>query len=194
MSRSLETMRQNIIQAMDNVISNLNMRRMAISTEGRQVRREVLDVPTKEREMLSISRQQKVKENLYLYLLNKREENALSLAISSDNARIYEPPSGSRGPVYPNLYKKLLMGAGCGVALPAIILLLMLMLDTRVYTRKDIEDRIDVSFLAEIPQMEEKKGEDGDVMVRAGGRDSLSKHSVSCARIWISLLSGLKRK
>ena len=63
MSRSLETMRQNIIQAMDNVISNLNMRRMAISTEGRQVRREVLDVPTKEREMLSISRQQKVKEN-----------------------------------------------------------------------------------------------------------------------------------
>lgn len=174
MSRSMESMRVNLVQVMDNVISNLNMQKMAISSEGNLARKKVLGVPEKSKQLGSVSRQQKVKENLYVYLLNKREDNALSLATTDDNARTFDPPSGARSPIYPNLYKKLLMGIGGGIAVPTVILLTILMLDTRVYTRKDIEDQIDVSFLAEIPQVGNKK-DYNRILVHTGGRDALSE-------------------
>ena len=175
LTRSVETMRQNINRSINNQVTSLKLKRTEISGQERLARRKVRDVPGKQREMLSVERQQKVKESLYLFLLNKREENALNQSMVDNNARIIDSASGSNAPFYPNKYKKLLLGGGMGILIPTVILLLILIVDTRVRNRKDMEAVVSAPFLAEIPKSAEKVTEINDIMVRARGQDALSE-------------------
>lgn len=151
LNRSILSLKQNILQAVDNAITGLNMKRQDFEKQEHQVLSKIYALPEKQREFLSIERQQKIKEELYLFLLNKREENALNQAMVDDNARIIDSVSGSTAPVYPSKYKQLLLGFGCGIVIPLVILLLMLILDTQVHTKRDIESLVSIPFLGEIP-------------------------------------------
>jgi uncharacterized protein involved in exopolysaccharide biosynthesis len=86
----------------------------------------MFSMPQKERELLSIQRQQSIKESLYIFLLNKLEENALTQAMVDDNAQIINEVYGSTRPIAPNRTKWLLLGFLLGVALPAIWFLMKL--------------------------------------------------------------------
>ena len=92
LNRSLQSMRQNIYRAVDNLSTSLSMKEKDFSRQETMARQKVQTVPRKQREMLSVERQQKVKESLYIFLLNKREENALNQAMVDNNARIIDPP------------------------------------------------------------------------------------------------------
>ena len=96
------------------------------------------------------SRQQKVKEALYLFLLQKREENELSQAFTAYNTRIITPPMGPVGPTSPVRRNILLIAFVAGLAIPAGILFTMESLNTKVRVRKDIEN-ITAPFLGELP-------------------------------------------
>ena len=175
LNRSMQTMKQNIYRALDNLSTSLKQKKNDYTMQENRVRQKVQAVPRKQREMLSVERQQKVKESLYVFLLNKREENALSQAMVDNNARILDPVSGSSIPISPNKYNKILMGAGCGVIVPTVILLLILVLDTRVHGRKEIEASVSAPFLADIPQVSKTEADTQEVMVRARGLDPLSE-------------------
>lgn len=175
LNRTMQTMKLNIYRALDNLSASLRLKKQDYSLQENRVRQKVQAVPRKQREMLSIERQQKVKESLYIFLLNKREENALSQAMVDNNARVLDPVSGSNIPISPNKYKKLLLGVGCGVIVPSVILLLMLMLDTGVHNRKEIESIVSAPFLADIPQTPKAMANVHEVVVRARGLDALSE-------------------
>src|SRR5690606_11269267 len=165
--------RSNINRAVDNTLAGLDIKIQNLRQEERQARGRAIQVPRKQRVMLSVERQQKVKEELYLYLLNKREENAINQAMTDDNLRIIDPAAGSTNPAYPSRFRKLLLGFGIGIAIPATTFLLILMLDTGVHHRKDIEERITVPFIGEIPYASKQK--DGDSVVEKKGRDLTSE-------------------
>ena len=170
LNNSLRAMKQNIIRAVDNMIVSLNVQRNDAQSREMRAQSRVTAIPTKERQMLSIERQQKVKEALYLYLLNKREENALSQAMADNNARVIDGAEGSNAPISPNRNRILLLGILVGVAIPGLACLAVLFMDTRVHSRKDFEGVLSVPFLGEIPQDKE-----------AGRRNDTKKTAVTIA-------------
>ena len=151
LNNSLRAMKQSIIRAVDNMIVSLNVKRNDAQNREMRAQDRVTAIPTKERQMLSIERQQKIKEALYLFLLNKREENALSQAMADNNARVIDGAEGSNAPISPNRNRILLLGLLVGIALPGAVYLAILFMDTRVHGRKDIEGVTSVPYLGEIP-------------------------------------------
>ena len=123
--------------------------------------------------MLSVERQQKVKEQLYVYLLQKREENALAQSITESNARLIEAPKGPTGPISPIGAQYYLIALVVGIGLPLAVLILKLLLDTKVHNRKDIEDHTVIPFLGDIPYCKEHY--EGPLAVRPDGKDPVTE-------------------
>lgn len=156
LNTSLRAMKQSIIRAVDNMIVSINVRRNDAQSRESQAQSRVSSIPTKERQMLSIERQQKIKESLYLFLLNKREENALSQAMVDNNARVIDGASGPNAPIAPNRNKIMLLGLLLGLAFPGVIFLMIMFLDTRIRTKKDIQGKVTAPFLGVIPEQDKE--------------------------------------
>lgn len=151
LNNSLHAMKQNIIRAVDNMIVSIHMKQNDARSREIRAQSRVASIPKKERQMISIERQQKIKESLYLFLLNRREENALSQAMADNNARIIDSAEGSNAPISPSRNRIMAVGVLLGMALPSIVFLLVLFLDTRVHSRKDITAATGIPYLGEIP-------------------------------------------
>lgn len=173
LDQALAAMRGNIHRAIDNTLTGFDIKIANVQGEERQARGKALQIPQRQRVMLSVERQQKVKEELYIFLLNKREENALNQAMTEDNIKIVDPAFGSDAPAYPSRLKKVAMGVGIGLVLPAIILLSMMMLDTGVRSRQDVEKAITAPFLGEVPL--KKAIGDKPILVSKSGRDAITE-------------------
>lgn len=176
LNNSLRAMKQNIIRAVDNMIVSINVKLRDAQSREQQAQVRVSSIPTKERKMLSIERQQKIKEALYLFLLNRREENALSQAMADNNARVIDSADGSNAPIAPSRNRILLLGLLVGIALPGAAFLMILFLDTRVHSRKDLEGAVSVPYLGEIPLDKEYANRKKDSMsVKEQGDDIVSE-------------------
>ncbi|MDR0995656.1 MAG: chromosome partitioning protein ParA, partial [Tannerella sp.] len=179
LNTSLEAMRENIVRTVDNLIVGLNLRIRNTQARDKQNTRRIIQMPDQQKQMATIERQQKIKASLYLYLLNKREENAISQAMTENNARIVDPAVGPANPVAPRPRIILAFAFLLGLALPAGVLWLRDVSDTKVRGRKDLEDALAVPFLGEIPlrrpTRKEKKNKQKHFFVRANGHDPLSE-------------------
>ena len=120
---SMMAMKNNIIGILDNLKVGLDIRKKDIQKQENASLKKFTAMPSKAREMLSIERQQKIKESLYMFLLNKREENALTQAMVDNNARMIDTAEGSPVPVSPSKSKMMILAFLIGMLLPAIILL-----------------------------------------------------------------------
>ena len=150
-NNSLSSLKQSVVRSVDNVIVTLESRLNEAVSQEKFATARMFAVPQKERELLSIERQQEIKEALYVFLLNKREENALTQAMVDNNAHIINDVAGSTRPIAPVRAKYLLLGLLLGLAVPGVWFLAKLFLDTRVKNRRDIKDNVTVPFLGEIP-------------------------------------------
>ena len=152
--RALETMRQSIIASMDNNIYALKSQLNNLKQNEAKINSRISANPTQAKQLLSVERQQAVKESLYLYLLQKREENELSQAFTAYNTRIIENPTGPAVPKSPRKRLIVLVALVIGLALPAGVIFLMETLNTRVRGREDVES-LSVPFVGEIPAIEQ---------------------------------------
>ncbi|MBR7026069.1 MAG: chromosome partitioning protein ParA, partial [Bacteroidales bacterium] len=160
---TLLPLRQTILGSINNLITSLNVRRNDLGDLERESLRKFTAMPAKARQLLSIERQQSIKESLYLYLLNKREENALTQSMVDNNARMIDTATGSTVPIYPSRNKMLLTAILIGLLIPGAILLARLFIDQKIRTRKDLEDsNCSVPFLAELPKVKMKKPKKGE--------------------------------
>lgn len=150
MDAQLEGMRKAILQSLDNYVVTLGAEVRAAEKNRASAASQLQANPTQARYLLSVERQQKVKESLYLYLLQKREENELSQAFTAYNTRVITPPMGDDLPVAPNRRNVMLVSVLLGLLIAFGAVYVSEMLNTKVRGRKDLEV-LSVPFLGEIP-------------------------------------------
>lgn len=146
----LKMMRSTILRSVDNHISTLKIQADRLSAQERSIEGRISSGPGKAKELLSIERQQKIKEQLYLYLLQKREENELQASIVVDNTRLLKPATGADTPISPK--KPIIYAASLilGLAIPLGYMFLLNILNTKVRNRDDIEV-LSAPILGEVP-------------------------------------------
>ena len=150
MDANLSSMRNMILGSVDNEINAITTRIRSYNNAQNQSTSRLQSNPTQAQYLLSVERQQKVKEALYLFLLQKREENELSQAFTAYNTRIITPPMGNPSPVSPVSRNILLISFLAGILIPLGIIILLENMNTRVRSRKDLES-LTVPFVGEIP-------------------------------------------
>ena len=178
MDQSLENMRHAIITSIDNHITTLNTQIRSLQQSEQQTTARIAANPTQGKYLLSVERQQKVKEALYLFLLQKREENELSQAFTAYNTRVITPPSGSMIPTAPVKKNIALVAFALGILIPVVIIFIRENMNTKVRGRKDLES-LTVPFVGEIPLAENSKKKDPHVskkiVIRQGNRDIVNE-------------------
>lgn len=150
MDESLRSMRRSIVSSVDNLITTLNTQIRSLEKSDQRATERIAANPSQAKYLLSVERQQKVKESLYLFLLQKREENELSQAFTAYNTRVITPPTGSMIPTAPVKKNILLVGFALGILIPVVIVFLQETLNTRVRGKKDLEN-LSIPFVGEIP-------------------------------------------
>lgn len=182
MDHSLHALRDAIIRTLDNYVTTLNTQLRALQQSARQTTARIAANPSQGKYLLSVERQQKVKESLYLFLLQKREENELSQAFTAYNTRVIMPPSGSMVPTAPAKKNILLIAFVIGLIIPVAVIFLRESMNTRLRGRKDLE-ALTLPFIGEIPQaatkkkgMSDKKStENSPIVVHEGSRDIINE-------------------
>lgn len=149
-------MRKMIMASLDNYIYTLSSQIQTLERKEAMSNSQLSTNPTQAKYILSVERQQKVKESLYLYLLQKREENEVSQTFTAYNTRIINWAAGSDMPVAPSKGKILAIAFVIGLALPIGLIYLREMLNTTVRGQKDIEN-LSIPYIGEIPYAFKKK-------------------------------------
>ena len=150
MDKNLAEMRTAIVKSIDNQVNTLNTQIRGLrGIEGASTAR-LSSNPKQAEHLLSVERQQKVKEALYLFLLQKREENELSQAFTAYNTRVVTSPTGQMKPTSPDRKRILLAAILVALLLPVIIIYIRENMNSKVRGRKDIE-KLTIPFVGEIP-------------------------------------------
>lgn len=153
---SLEMMHSSILTSLQNLIASLRLQLDNIEKRETNIRDRIAKTPGQAKELVNIERQQKVKEQLYLYLLQKREENELSSALVVNNTRVLSYATGNGVPVTPKSMMIFAVAFVIGFALPFGYKILRDLLDTTVRGRKDLESLV-APFVGEIPFVGKRK-------------------------------------
>ncbi len=182
---TLAAMRKALVRTIDNQIVALEARVRMMQKFGGQANSQIASNPKQAKYLLSVERQQKVKEALYLYLLQKREENELSQAFTAYNTRVIAKPSGSSSPTAPERQKILLSAFAAGLLVPLAIIYLMEMANNVVRGRKDLNG-LSAPIIGEIPQCltgskkkwglrHAEKSEENAIVVKEGNRNIVNE-------------------
>lgn len=171
--------RKAIMSTVDNEIADLSNKLKTYRGSEAQTTSRIATNPTQAKNLLSVERQQKVKEELYLFLLQKREENELSQSFTAYNTKIVNRPGPSDVPPSPRKMHVLGLAFLLGLAIPFGVTYVRESNNTKLRGRKDIK-QLKVPFLGEIPQdpaSKGKKAKDSDrtILVKAGARDIVNE-------------------
>ena len=179
LGNSMQSMKRTILQSVDNLIVSLNTQIRSIRQQEATTTQQLASNPSQAKYLLSVERQQKVKEELYLYLLQKREENELSQAFTAYNTRMITAPRGSALPTAPNKKNILLVALALGLLVPAVIIFMQENMNTKVRGKKDLEN-LSVPYLGEIPlyfrnKKKKNKFSEYAIVVEEGNRNIINE-------------------
>ena len=134
------------------------------------------EVSNQGREKADIDRRLEIRQRLYTELLNKREEYALRQAMTQDSAYVLDMDDAPSKPVSPNTLRVVLIAILIGLVLPSVYLIIRLLADNKVRSRKDVMDRVSIPFLGDIPREEKRGGKKSQPRgVREQGSDETSE-------------------
>lgn len=160
LTNQIEQLKNNVLESLGSIKTSIQIAEQDLNRQQTRIGSEISEMPSVEKELRDIVRQQDIKEALYLYLLQKREENAISLAVTTPKAKIVDSAYSSKDPVSPKTKIVYLGAIVIGLLIPFLIIYIKNLLDTKIHNRADLEKDIPQSpILGEIPELETKDRE-----------------------------------
>ena len=186
LNNSIASLRSAILRSVDNSIATLELQAQKIQAQESQIMARIALNSGQELQLLSIQRQQMVKESLYIFLLQKREENELASLVNVGNTRLIERPEGPASPIAPNKMMVLAFALLAGLGIPFAIILIKRISDNTVKSKSDL-GTIPIPFLGEVPSSARRNhlgyirkaarfdNKNCKIIVRAGKRDMMNE-------------------
>jgi tyrosine-protein kinase Etk/Wzc len=151
MDQQIASLKTTLITNLERLKSTLNIQKRDLDSHKGIMDTKIEKIPVQERQFKVIARQQKIKEELYLYLLQKREETAISLSATEPNARVIDAAKASHVPVAPKKKIMYLVAFIIGIVIPFGIIYLKDLLDTKIKSRLDLEGKTTIPYLGDVP-------------------------------------------
>ena len=173
MKTGIEAMRHSVQTTVASVLEGLHITKTNLDRQASKFEGRISKAPQQEKEFLTIARQQEIKAQLYIMLLQKREENAITLAATATNGRIIEQALPENAPVAPKKKMFLLAAFVLGLGIPVGIIYLFDLLKYKIENGEDVQKMTDVPLIAELPHCE--KPAQGAIVVRENHNDIMEE-------------------
>ncbi len=186
LNTAIAAIRSSILNSIENLISTLDLQLSRIEGQEKEILARISSSSGQELQLLSIERQHEITQELYKFLLQKREENELAALVNVGNTQLLQSPESSVVPVGPNKMMILLVALVLGLGAPFAYFFLRKMMDTVIKNKGDLGN-LSVPFLAEIPsyvkpgerfkKLGKKKDDKANtkIIVEAGSRDMMNE-------------------
>ena len=175
LNNKLQSMRQAIVQSVNTQIETLDMQLSSLRTQDTQMTQQIASNPGQERHLVTLERERKTKENLFLLLLKQKEDNDMALVMDINNTRIISPPSGNVIPVAPKKMLVLMIALIFGVGIPGSVIWGKENLNTVIRGKNDLEG-LSVPLLGVIALANGESQKNGEYMrVSETGRDMINE-------------------
>lgn len=156
MDSRLIAMRHAIEASLNNTINQLQIQVNGMRGSIQKSQAQIDEAPGQVKDLLSAERRQAVTQAIYVFLLEKREENQVQHALTSENTQVVSPPMGSKKPVAPKKMRLLLLAIIISALLPAAVIYLRDYFDTKIRGKRDIEN-LKTPYLGRIPRVRKKR-------------------------------------
>jgi capsular exopolysaccharide synthesis family protein len=158
LTTKLNNLKQNIFASINSSKVQLRATKEQLERKNQNLVNEIYNIPAKEKLFLDIKRQQEIKQELYLYLLQKREESAINYAITEPSLKVVEYAQSSKTPISPSLSATLPIAVVAGLGIPFAFLYISFLLDTKIKNRESIEKETKkIPVIAELPKNKNEK-------------------------------------
>lgn len=171
---SIRAMRSNVLTTINSVQRGLAITQADLERQAGKYAGRIVNAPGQERQLVSISRQQEIKAGLYLMLLQKREENAITLASTANNARIVDEAIADAIPVSPKGKMIYLVSLILGIAIPVLVIYVTELFKYKIESRNDVEKITSLPIIGDVP-IAEKQPVAGAVVVRENQNDLMAE-------------------
>lgn len=152
MNTGIEAMRRSVQTTVESVLKGLYITKADIDKQTSKFEARINKAPQQEKEFLTIARQQEIKAALYTMLLQKREENAITLASTATNGRIIEEALAATAPIAPKKMMLVLAALVIGIGLPIGLIFIRDLLKYKIENREDIQKITQAPIIGELPR------------------------------------------
>lgn len=171
LDQNIEKLRQDIIESLNNVKRGYQIALSSMENKSRQTESQLLSLPGKGKQLAEISRQQKILEELYKFLLTKKIETSISSASTISNSRVLEPAVASWIPVKPDKKAAYFVSLFFGLAIPIGLIALREYLNDKIETKAEVEKLTPVPIIGEIGHVDK----DEILVAKSGDRSYVAE-------------------
>lgn len=157
LNNQIQTLKANLQNSLKNIKETSELTLNNLNRDNSRIRGKIYAAPTKARQFRDIKRQQDIKESLYLYLLEKREESAIKYGVYTPSAKIIDDASSSGNPVAPNKRIIYIASVIFGLGIPIGLIYISSLLDTKIYHKNDLISITDITYLGDIPKTSKRQ-------------------------------------
>ncbi|WP_179334795.1 GumC family protein [Winogradskyella costae] len=156
LNNQINSLKENLSSSLESMKRSSEITLNGLNQEDARIRGQLYSAPTKQKQLRGIERQQSIKESLYLYLLEKREESAITLGMFTSNAKVIDNAYSSFTPISPNRMITYLAALILGLMIPIGIIYIKDLLDTKIYDKDDLLEILNIPYIGDIPLTSKK--------------------------------------